>query len=56
MTESMEVVSDHEEGAKKRWSEVVSHHEKGAQEEVELQDQPSGKRCKKSHVLKGVRI
>ncbi|KAG0514840.1 hypothetical protein BDA96_10G227800 [Sorghum bicolor] len=38
MTESIEVVSDHEEGG---------------QEEVELQDQPSGKHHrKKSHVCK----
>ena len=33
-------------------NEVVSDHEEGGQEEVELQDQPNGKRCKKSHVCK----
>jgi len=31
---------------------VVSDHEEDGQEEVELQDQPSGKRRKKSHVWK----
>ena len=33
-------------------NEVVSDHEEGGQEEVELQDQPNGKRFKKSHVCK----